>query len=112
MMALAESLADASGNAWPMAGLLPATVSMQTRLAGLGPQGLETAHGVLRGHTFHYSRLDTAVRPVAHTLRHPSGDAGEAVYRIGSLTASYFHAYFPSCPGAVAALFSRNSTGP
>jgi cobyrinic acid a,c-diamide synthase len=26
------------------------------------------------------------------------------VYRIGSLTASYFHAYFPSNPPAVAAL--------
>jgi cobyrinic acid a,c-diamide synthase len=112
MMALAESLTDVSGNTWPMAGLLPVTVSMQTRLAGLGPQGLETPHGVLRGHTFHYSRLDSAVRPVAHTFKHPSGDAGEAVYRIGSLTASYFHAYFPSCPGAVAALFSGSSSGP
>ena len=105
MMALAESLADQAGAVWPMAGLLQGRVSMQARLAGLGSQGLDTSHGILRGHTFHYSRLDTDVAPSAHTVRHPSGVAGEAVYRAGSLTASYFHAYFPSNPAAVAAMF-------
>jgi cobyrinic acid a,c-diamide synthase len=90
-----------------MAGLLPGAVAMQTRLAGLGPQGLATPHGMLRGHSFHYSRLSTAAAPMAHTVKHPSGAAGEAVYRVGSLTASYFHAYFPSCPAAVAVLLSK-----
>jgi cobyrinic acid a,c-diamide synthase len=108
MMALAESLMDQDGTAWPMAGLLAGTVSMQARLAGLGPQGLATEHGVLRGHTFHYSRLDTSLVPQAHTVKHPLGTTGEAMYRIGALTASYFHAYFPSCPAAVAAMFSRS----
>lgn len=108
MMALAGSLADMAGKAWPMAGLLAGQVSMQARLAGLGSQGLETPHGVLRGHTFHYSRLDTGVAPAAQTAKHPSGATGEAVYRVGSLTASYFHAYFPSCPAAVAAMFTRS----
>jgi cobyrinic acid a,c-diamide synthase len=107
MMAVAEMLVDPTGAAWPMAGLLPGTIVMQSALAALGPQGLESPGGLLRGHTFHYSRLETTAQPVAHTARHPSGDAGEAVYRAGSLTASYFHAYFPSCPQAAAALFSR-----
>jgi len=31
------------------------------------------------------------------------------VYRCGSLTASYFHAYFPSNPAAVAALFTAQA---
>jgi cobyrinic acid a,c-diamide synthase len=88
-----------------MAGLLPGRVLMQTRLAALGPQGWTSAHGQLRGHAFHYSRLETSVAPIARTARHPSGDPGEAIYRCGSLTASYFHAYFPSCPRSVAALF-------
>lgn len=108
MMAIAATLQDQAGNAWPMAGLLPGRVSMQARLAGLGPQGLSTPDGVLRGHTFHYSRIETEIAPLAHTVKHPSGDAGEAVYRVGSLTTSYFHAYFPSCPQAVAALFTRS----
>jgi len=107
MMALADTLADQAGAQWPMAGLLAGTVAMQPRLAGLGPQGLPTEDGVLRGHTFHYSKLTTTVEPAAHTIKHPSAIQGEAWYRVGSLTASYFHAYFPSNPAAAAALFTR-----
>ncbi len=108
MMALADTLADQSGAIWPMAGLLTGTVAMQPRLAGLGPQALPTEQGILRGHTFHYSKLATTVEPAAHTIKHPSAIQGEAWYRAGSLTASYFHAYFPSNPAAVAALFLRS----
>jgi len=109
MMALADTLADQAGAVWAMAGLLPGAVAMQARLAGLGSQGLATAQGVLRGHTFHYSKLETAVAPAAYTIKHPSAVQGEAWYRVGSLTASYFHAYFPSNPAAVAALYSRSA---
>jgi len=104
MMALAESLADKDGHAWPMAGLLPGRVLMQPRLAGLGSQGLATRAGQMRGHTFHYSRLETSVAPTAWTVKHPSGAQGEAVYRVGSLTASYFHAFFASNPASAASL--------
>jgi len=110
MMALADSLQDKEGKTWPMAGLLPGKVAMQARLAGLGAQAMPTAQGPLRGHTFHYSRLETSVAAAATTQKHPSGAAGEAVYRVGSLQASYFHGYFPSNPAAVAAMFSRSST--
>jgi cobyrinic acid a,c-diamide synthase len=104
MMVLAESLADKEGRDWPMAGLLPGRVLMQQRLAGLGSQGLATTAGQMRGHTFHYSRLETPLAPAAWTVKHPSGAQGEAVYRVGSLTASYFHAFFASNPAAVASL--------
>ncbi len=105
MMALTESLTDLDGNTWSMAGLLAGRALMQTRLAAIGSQYWRTPHGELRGHAFHYSRLETDLAPKARTRRHPSGDAGEAIYRNGALTASYFHAYFPSCPQAVAGLF-------
>jgi cobyrinic acid a,c-diamide synthase len=108
MMVLAETLTDAGGASWPMAGLLSGAVSMQARLAGLGSQGLETPDGQLRGHTFHYSKLETCVPAATHTVKHPSGVQGEALYRVGSLTASYFHAYFASNPAAAAALFLRS----
>ncbi|MET0266497.1 MAG: cobyrinate a,c-diamide synthase [Duganella sp.] len=107
MMALADTLTDQSGTCWEMAGLLPGAVAMQPRLAGLGPQRLDTAQGALRGHTFHYSTLTTTVEPTAHTIKHPSALPGEAWYRAGSLSASYFHAYYPSNPAAVAALYAR-----
>ncbi len=106
-MALADELTDPDGRRWPMAGLLPGVVRMQARLAGLGAQALDTPAGLLRGHTFHYSRLETPLAPSAHTVRHPAGTPGEAVYRVGSLTASYFHGYFASNPQAVASLFTR-----
>jgi cobyrinic acid a,c-diamide synthase len=109
MMALADSLQDKEGRDWPMAALLPGKVVMQARLAGLGAQAMPTALGPLRGHTFHYSRLETAQPAAAATQKHPSGAAGENLYRVGSLQASYFHAYFPSNPAAVAAMFLRST---
>ena len=108
-MALAQTLVDQSGTAWPMAGILPGTATMQQRLAGLGSQGYNTPSGVLRGHTFHYSVLDTTEQPSAQTFKHSTranAGPGEAVYKKGSLTASYFHAYFASNPSAAAALFT------
>ncbi|WP_136418921.1 cobyrinate a,c-diamide synthase [Herbaspirillum sp. ST 5-3] len=105
MMALAESITDTQGTSWPMAGLLPGQVIMQTRLAALGPHAWQTSAGELRGHAFHYSRLESDAVPAAHTTKYPTGEVGEPIYRTGSLTASYFHAYFPSCPQAVAKLF-------
>jgi cobyrinic acid a,c-diamide synthase len=105
MMALAQSLGDARGRQWPMAGLLPGCTRMQPRLAALGLQAWSTAFGELRGHTFHYSIFDTPLVGSTQTRAYPKGAEGETVYRCGSLTASYFHAYFPSCPPAIAALF-------
>ena len=82
---------------------------MQAGLAALGPQSLATPQGTLRGHTFHYARFDTTVAPAACTASPVPGGAGEAVYRSGSLIASFFHACFASCPAAAAALFCHGA---
>lgn len=108
MMALFEQLVTADGVAHPMWGLLPGIVTMQQRLAGLGPQQLALPGGVLRGHTFHYSRCETPLRPAQRTCEpHESlpGPRGEPLWRQGSLAASYFHGWFPSSPQAAARLF-------
>jgi cobyrinic acid a,c-diamide synthase len=105
MMALAQSLGDTHGRQWPMAGILPGHTRMQPRLAGLGLQAWSTGCGELRGHTFHYSIFDTPLEGSTRTRAYPGNAPGETIYRCGSLTASYFHAYFSSCPPAVAALF-------
>lgn len=108
MMALFDQLTTADGATHAMWGLLPGHVTMQKRLAALGPQQLALDAGTLRGHTFHYSTCQTALVPVAHTTR---GGAlagvgqGEAVYRQGSVQGSYFHAWFSSSPAAAAQLF-------
>ena len=111
MMAVSEAIVDKEGHSWPMPALLAGTARMQPRLAGLGSQAMPTASGELRGHTFHYSTLETNVVPATRTSKHPSAAPGEAVYQVGSLTASYFHGFFPSNPSAVASLFTPAAAG-
>lgn len=108
MMALFDRITTTDGVAHPMWGLLPGTVTMNPRLAALGPQQLALPAGTLRGHTFHYSTCATDLAPAARTARPGAGQAvgaGEAVYRCGPVQASYFHAWFPSSPRATASLF-------
>ena len=100
-----ESLADKTGHRAPMLGLLSGHAALQSRLAGLGMQSVALPEGELRGHTFHHSKLETLLTPLAHGCRQRDGQPGEAVYRIGRLTASYLHLYFASNPAAAAQLF-------
>ena len=111
MMALFDELATQDGaQVHRLWGLLPGRVTMQKRLAGLGPQQLTLGSDTLRGHTFHYSRCETTLAPAAHTARPGATQAvgarsGEALYVHGSVRASYFHAWFASSPQATARLF-------
>ncbi|CDH43947.1 MAG: cobyrinate a,c-diamide synthase [Candidatus Competibacteraceae bacterium] len=100
-----ESLADKEGNCAPMLGLLPGHAALQTKLVGLGMQAVELPEGELRGHTFHHSKLDMPLQPLINGRRQRDGKPGEAVYRVGRLTASYLHLYFASNPAATARLF-------
>jgi len=104
MMALFDELVDGDGRRHAMAGVLPGCTAMQPRLQGLALQSVMTEQGELRGHSFHYSQLETPLAP-AWRGRTSQGGEGEAVYRDGRLTASYIHFYFPSNPAATAALF-------
>ena len=111
MMALFGELAlQEGGEVHRLWGLLPGRVTMQKRLAGLGPQQLSLGSHVLRGHTFHYSSCETPLEPVAHTARPGATQAvgaraGEALYVHGPVRTSYFHAWFASSPQATARLF-------
>lgn len=104
MMPLFDQILSSDGDGVATWGLLPGTVHMQKRLAALGLQQLALPAGVLRGHSFHYSRCETPLAS-AHRTEPARGGAGEAVYRVGSVQASYFHAWFPSSPAAAASLF-------
>jgi len=105
MLYACERLEDAAGTSTPMLGLLPARAAMQKRLVALGMQEAELSGHAVRGHTFHYSRLETALEPIA-LARTPDGRKGERIFRHGSLTASYMHFYFPSAPELIADLLS------
>jgi cobyrinic acid a,c-diamide synthase len=105
MLYLLESLTDAAGVRTPMLGVLAGHGAMSKRLSALGPQELRTDQGAMRGHTFHYSSITTALQPVLHAARPPSDAQGEAVFRCGAITATYMHGYWPSNPALTAALF-------
>jgi cobyrinic acid a,c-diamide synthase len=106
MLALLDSLADAQGRSAPMLGLLPGHGVMEPRAVNLGLHSVELPEGLLRGHTYHHARIETALAPAAHTQAQRHHGRGEAVYRRGRLHASFMHLYFPSNPLAVAQLFS------
>lgn len=114
MLALSEGITTADGSWAPLWGLMPGRAQMQKRLAGLGMQQLTTPWGTLRGHTFHYARLDSAATPLGRSHRPdeaPGADNGEWLYRHGSLHASFFHAWFASHPRAIAALLGARADG-
>jgi cobyrinic acid a,c-diamide synthase len=114
MMALFDELQTADGASHAMWGVLPGSVTMQKRLAALGPQQLAVSGGTLRGHTFHYSTCETPLAPVARTEAAPGRKLrgeGEALYvsgPAGNVQASYFHAWFASNPAAAATLFLKD----
>ena len=112
MMALFDQLTGVDGRSWPMWGILPGSVTMQKRLAALGPQQLAVAGGTLRGHTFHYSTCATPLHAASRTQAAPGRSLrgeGEALYVSGSVKASYFHAWFASSPAAAARLFLKDT---
>jgi len=105
MLYLLESLADKDGATGQMVGLLNGRAQMQKSLTALAMQSVVLPQGELRGHSFHYSKLDTALIPLARGSC-PNGNVlQEAVYQQQRLTASYIHFYFPSNPAAAAAIF-------
>ncbi|MDQ6620409.1 MAG: cobyrinate a,c-diamide synthase [Pseudomonadota bacterium] len=103
MMAIVDTLVTADGRRHAMAGLLPGTVFMTDRVTAIGLQALPLPEGELRAHTFHHSRMESPAEPSLRSIPHRYV-TGEAVYRQGSITATYVHAYFRSNARASAGL--------
>lgn len=125
MLALFESITLTDGSTVPLWGLLPGRARMHRRLVAIGPQQLTLAGHTLRGHSFHHSSCTSSATVLARSTRpgaaqpEPAADSaaagaadparatacsGAALYRHGSLYASYFHAWFASSPQALARL--------
>ncbi len=111
MMVLFDEIQTVDGNSHAVWGVIKGKIRMQKKLGGLGPQFMETRDGQLRGHTFHYSVCDSQIPASRTTIKHSqiSGlSAGEVIYEVGSVQASYFHAWFASNPRASAGLFLKS----
>jgi len=110
MLYLLDTLTDLNGQAAPMLGLLPGAAHMTHKTGCGGLQIAPLPEGDVRSRTFHHSRSEIALAPIAFGQRCSSDWPGEAIYRLKNLTATYLHLYFPSNPPAIAALF-RGNTG-
>ena len=108
MLYLLDALKDAQEKSWPMLGLLPGEAAMQAKLAALGMHKLDTPLGELRGHTFHYSKMQSPMASCGQTRHATRHSPGEFIYQHQGVIATYFHAYWPSNPRAIAALFTGN----
>ncbi|MEW6770515.1 MAG: cobyrinate a,c-diamide synthase [Bacillota bacterium] len=99
---------ECNGAAYAMAGVLPARVVLTRRLQRLGYAEAEALEEsclcrrgeTLRGHVFHYSRLDwRGVRPpAAYRLRFGSGAVQEDGAVCKNLVAAYLHLHFLNRP--------------
>jgi cobyrinic acid a,c-diamide synthase len=112
-MFLTESITDRQGQTYEMVGLVPASVTMQNRLAALGYrdiQGLKDsvllAKGErIRGHEFHYSTMAFREELASYATSHAYEVTGSygikpEGYCAGSFLAAYSHVHFASNPDA------------
>ena len=104
-----ETLTDLEDDQYPMAGLIEGHGAMRGKRGCQGMQSAPLPEGTLRGHAHHRSRSANTPEPIAYGQRQRHQAPGEAIYRVGSLTASYLHLFFPSNPNAIAHLFQSHT---
>ncbi|WP_166245631.1 cobyrinate a,c-diamide synthase [Paenibacillus turpanensis] len=122
-MYLCRSITDRAGQTYAMAGLIPADVAMQTKLAALGYREakaerdclLLAAGETIRGHEFHYSTAkrdpaptpeEESAYPYAYETKGLRG-AGKDGYAAGNILAGYTHVHFASHPQAAVRFVER-----
>ena len=96
-----ETLTDLDEQCFPMAGLLQGHGAMRGKRGCQGMQTVPLPEGDVRAHAHHRSRSSDTPEPIAHGRRQRHPAPGEAVYRVGNLTATYLHMFFPSNPQAI-----------
>jgi cobyrinic acid a,c-diamide synthase len=126
-MYLCRELEDWSGRVWKGAGLVPARIKMTRHLQALGyiearalkDSPLAAAGEILRGHEFHYSRIEAMDNgPNAFAFYGGrNADGRPEGYADGNLLASYLHIQMRAHPAAVerfiqaCASYRENVTG-
>ena len=111
LMLLADSLRLLNGDQYPMAGVIPGTVSMTSKLQHFGySEATPTNHRESwRGHEFHHSKWEqesSQANAWTVTKRNRMGSRLEG-YRYRNLHASYIHLYFPKAAPLLSELFFK-----
>ena len=100
-MYLGQSISDEKGKAYPMAGILGLSTSMEKKKLQMGYRTILLDGEMIKGHEFHYSQLtdDTGIgRADAMTDSEVYNSRGERVevpvFYTPRLLASYMHLYW------------------
>ena len=106
---LLEGLTGEDGTVFPMAGCIPGVARLQPRLQGMGYRTAEP--GGVRGHVFHYTRVEDAIgSSPAWRLSRSGGDfEREDGYRDPAILASYLHVHHATQPQVLAQFLDRCS---
>ncbi len=108
MIYLGEKLRDLHGKEYPLCAVLPLQFSMLPGRQSLGYREVELAREcllgqkghALRGHEFHYSRIDfcgTALKNIYHGRNSRGEQVDVCGYLQDNVLASYVHLYFGNC---------------
>ncbi|HYF93071.1 MAG TPA: cobyrinate a,c-diamide synthase [Symbiobacteriaceae bacterium] len=103
---LLEGLTGEDGVVYPMAGCIPGVARLQPRLQGMGYRTAEPLG--IRGHLFHYSRVEGGGGPPAWRLFRSNGEFERADgYRSDHAVASYLHVHHATQPAAMEAFLEQ-----
>lgn len=105
-MLLAESITDRHGATYSMAGVVPAAIRMQSRLAALGYREVIAAADSpilakgdsARGHEFHYSVIEYRMPQNGAYRYYYRDEWREEGFSLPNLSAGYTHLHFGSNP--------------
>lgn len=98
---LLEGLTGEDGTLYPMTGCIPGVARLQPRLQGMGYRTAEP--GGVKGHIFHYTRVEGSSGIPAWRFTRSSGDfEREDGFRDGKILASYLHVHHATQPQVLA----------
>lgn len=94
MMYLCREIRNEAGAVYPMCGVLPLAATMEGMRLHLGLRRVELAGGELRGHEFHYSRIEGDYPSSARQYSVRGEAVATPLYRYKNAVAGYTHLYW------------------
>ena len=94
MMYLCQTIRDEAGRPHAMCGVLPLTATMEGMRLHLGLREIRYDSQSMRGHEFHYSRIEGEYPSAAQQYSARGEAVATPVYRYKGLWASYTHLYW------------------
>ena len=94
MMYLCNSIFDENGKEYQMCGVLGQKATMVGKRLQMGYRQFHYAGKELRGHEFHYSKVESILQSVAQQYNATGKEVATPLYRYKNLIAGYTHLYF------------------